>query len=190
MENASKALIIAGAILLSILIIAIGMYIYNSSTSSIYTAGDQISQQEKEVFNTQWTKYEENQPGSSVRQMISSLISNAQKNGEEQTKLPDLGYVATAGSEANYVISTVSGGGEGGAADDHGINQFSQARTSIETKHTYYVELHYNSRTALVDSIFVHYNKPAAATLVEDVDDTHPLGNVDTPDEPVEPETP
>ena len=30
MENASKALIIAGAILLSILIIAIGMFIYNS----------------------------------------------------------------------------------------------------------------------------------------------------------------
>ena len=34
MENASKALIIAGAILLSILIIAIGMYIFNSSSNS------------------------------------------------------------------------------------------------------------------------------------------------------------
>ena len=30
MENASKALIIAGAILISILIIAIGMYIYTN----------------------------------------------------------------------------------------------------------------------------------------------------------------
>ena len=35
MENASKALIIAGAILLSILIIAIGMFIYNSASSTI-----------------------------------------------------------------------------------------------------------------------------------------------------------
>ena len=35
MENASKALIIAGAILISILIIAIGMYIYSNSQSSI-----------------------------------------------------------------------------------------------------------------------------------------------------------
>ena len=42
MENASKALIIAGAILLSILIIAIGMYIYNSSTNSITNAAGQI----------------------------------------------------------------------------------------------------------------------------------------------------
>ena len=71
MENASKALIIAGAILLSILIIAIGMYIYNSSTNSIYSAADQISAQDQEAFNSQWTSYEENQPGSSVKSMIS-----------------------------------------------------------------------------------------------------------------------
>ena len=61
MENASKALIIAGAILLSILIIAIGMYIYNSSTNSIYSAADQISSQEQQSFNTQWESYEQNQ---------------------------------------------------------------------------------------------------------------------------------
>ena len=173
MENASKALIIAGAILLSILIIAIGMYIYNSSTSSIYTAGDQISQQEKEVFNTQWTKYEENQPGSSVRQMISSLISNAQKNKEEQTKLPDLAYEPTAAdaNNATYVPSTVA---------DPAINEFSKARTSIETKHTYYVELHYNSTTALVDSIYVHYYSKSDpnggwSLMSDDIDDTNTL---------------
>ena len=54
MENASKALIIAGAILLSILIIAIGMYIYTSSHNSISEAGSQISEQEKTSFNQQW----------------------------------------------------------------------------------------------------------------------------------------
>ena len=34
MENASKALIIAGAILLSILIIGLGMYIYQQANSA------------------------------------------------------------------------------------------------------------------------------------------------------------
>ena len=34
MENASKALIIAGSILLSILIIALGMYIFSTSSST------------------------------------------------------------------------------------------------------------------------------------------------------------
>ena len=35
MENASKALIIAGAILLSILIIGMGMFIYNQAQDQI-----------------------------------------------------------------------------------------------------------------------------------------------------------
>ena len=70
MENASKALIIAGAILLSILIIAIGMYIYNSSTNSIYSAADQISSQEQQSFNSQWESYDQVQPCSSVKNKI------------------------------------------------------------------------------------------------------------------------
>ena len=39
MENASKALIIAGAILLSILIIGLGMYIYNMAADAITDTG-------------------------------------------------------------------------------------------------------------------------------------------------------
>lgn len=156
MENASKALIIAGAILLSILIIAIGMYIYNSSTNSIYSAADQISTQERDSFNSQWTSYEESQPGSSIRSMISKLISNANVNAEEKTKLPDLYYEpnlasCTAGDTDLMVISTT-----GSLA----IDGFNAARTQIETKHTYYVELHYSDDTSLVDAIYVHYLKP------------------------------
>ena len=58
MENASKALIIAGAILISILIIAIGMYIYTNSQASITNATSQMSTQEKAAFNQTWTTYE------------------------------------------------------------------------------------------------------------------------------------
>ena len=156
MENASKALIIAGVILLSILIIAIGMYIYNSSTGSIYTAGDQISEQDIDVFNTQWSNYEDSQSGSSVKRLISELINNAQKNAEEEIKLPDLRYEPSSENEGEplEIESTIQG--------DHGIGEFSTARTQIEMKHTYYVELHYNSNTALVDRIYIHYNNAAA----------------------------
>ena len=41
MENASKALLIAGAILICILLIAIGMYIYNSANSTVDSAVSQ-----------------------------------------------------------------------------------------------------------------------------------------------------
>ena len=158
MENASKALIIAGAILLSILIIAIGMYIYNSSTNSIYSAADQISAQDQEAFNSQWTSYEENQPGSSVKSMISRLISNASTNQAEKTKLPNLIYEATSGSSAT-IESTIN---------DTNIAGFNSARSQIQTKHTYYIELHYSNETSLVDCITIHYEKPASLPTMGD----------------------
>lgn len=158
MENASKALIIAGAILLSILIIAIGMYIYNSSTNSIYSAADQISAQDQEAFNSQWTSYEEAQPGASVKSMISRLISNASANEAERTKLPDLYYEPTEDSAGDpvEVISNIN--------DATNIAGFNQARTQIQTKHTYFVELHYSANTSLVDAIYIHYFEPGDET--------------------------
>ena len=77
MENASKALIIAGAILLSILIIAIGMYIYNSSQGAIDGAGKQISAQELDTFNRQWEMYEGKQTGANVKSLVSKLSANS-----------------------------------------------------------------------------------------------------------------
>ena len=46
MENATKALMIAGAVLIAILIIGVGMMIYNSAQGSIEGATSKISQQE------------------------------------------------------------------------------------------------------------------------------------------------
>lgn len=48
MENASKALIIAGAILLSILIIAVGMFIFTSSQNSINEGAAQYQHKKKQ----------------------------------------------------------------------------------------------------------------------------------------------
>ena len=158
-DDTSQALIIAGAILLSILIIAIGMYIYNSSTNSIYSAADQISSQEQDSFNSQWTSYEEAQPGSSVKNMISKLISNAKTNAEEKTKLPDLYYVPNdPDQEDNNTVFLV-----GSDVAEPNISGFNSARSQIQTKHTYYVELHYSDVTSLVDAIYIHYYSPSQA---------------------------
>ena len=50
MENASKALIIAGAILLSILIITIGLYVYSNAKSTIDNSLTSMSKSEKDAF--------------------------------------------------------------------------------------------------------------------------------------------
>ena len=109
MENASKALIIAGAILLSILIIAIGMYIYNSSTSTINSAITQISQQDKNAFNNQFSMYEGKQVGTNVKSLIQLLSNSANENREEETKLPDLAYQAKSATDTQEdVFSNVA----------------------------------------------------------------------------------
>ena len=55
MENASKALIIAGAILVSILIIGLGMYLY--TTASGVFDSNQLKEQQARTYNDQFEKY-------------------------------------------------------------------------------------------------------------------------------------
>ena len=57
MENASKALVIAGAILISILLISIGLVVFNSA-KGVVDQGTQASKlMEAEVYNSNFTKY-------------------------------------------------------------------------------------------------------------------------------------
>ena len=83
MENASKALIIAGAILLSILIISLGIMVYNNAKNTVGSAN--LSKQEIQTFNSQWEAYVgSNKTASEVRTMIQAVIASnaAGKTGE------------------------------------------------------------------------------------------------------------
>lgn len=77
MENASKALLIAGAILVCILLIGIGMLVYGSAQGTIDEAVSQMSSQEKDMFNRQFTQYEgQRVNGSNVKALISKINNN------------------------------------------------------------------------------------------------------------------
>ena len=81
MENASKALIIAGAILLSILIISLGIMVYNNSKNAVGSAN--LSKQEIATFNSEWESYRgANKTAGEVSTMIGAVIANnaAEKN--------------------------------------------------------------------------------------------------------------
>lgn len=151
MENASKALIIAGAILLSILIIAIGMYIFNSSSTSINDAATRISQQEIQSFNKQFEMYEGRQVGTNVKSLIQNMSAGASQNGEESTKLPDLWYQATA--EDGEVVDVMSN------VTDTNIAGFNAARTAIQARHYYNVVLLTSPDTGLIDGIVIEYEE-------------------------------
>lgn len=77
MENASKALLIAGAVLIVILLISVGIMIFNSSKGLFSSATTSMSQQEKSMFNTKFTMYEgPNVSGTQLRELIRAVITN------------------------------------------------------------------------------------------------------------------
>lgn len=86
MENASKALIIAGAILLSILIISLGIMVYNNAKNTVGSSN--LDKQEIQTFNSQWEQYEgSNKTASEVKTMIQAVIANnasEAKNGKSR----------------------------------------------------------------------------------------------------------
>ena len=73
MENASKALIIAGTIIIVMIVIAAGMYLFNSAGGLSASVQSKWSDDEILNFNRQFTKYEGTQKGSSVKELIETV---------------------------------------------------------------------------------------------------------------------
>ena len=85
MENASKALIIAGAILLAILIISLGIMIYNQASGVVNN--NAMSEVEISSFNQKFTQFEgTNIKGSQVNSLLSEIIQNNVANQEDSSK--------------------------------------------------------------------------------------------------------
>lgn len=74
MENASKALIIAGAILLSILIIGLGMFIFQQASSTLDDTASKMSQQERNTHNASFTQYKGIRRGTEANALLTNLI--------------------------------------------------------------------------------------------------------------------
>ena len=72
MENASKALIIAGAILLAIAIIGIGMLVFRGASETAEGAADMTPQQ-IETYNQTFLNYEGVKNGSQVKNLCDTV---------------------------------------------------------------------------------------------------------------------
>ena len=155
MENASKALIIAGAILLSILIIAIGIYIFNGANSTVVNSMQSMTTSEIEAFNNQFIQYDGKQSGSNLKSLVGRLIANANTYKDERQKTPTLGAVsekwnaaATPGIKNAYNNEDI----------DIYIGHLGNIRNAIENKHMYTVTFLYDT-SGLIYSIQVKYDE-------------------------------
>lgn len=85
MENASKALILAGAILIAIMLVSLGVLLFNNVGGAAKKAVD-MDEQEISNFNSKITPYlGKSVPGSQVNALLQYCVSvniSAKKSGE------------------------------------------------------------------------------------------------------------
>ena len=94
MENASKALIIAGAILLSILLISLGILVYNNAKGTV--SDSNLDSEAAQTFNTKISQYCGKKKNSNDMNGLVAAISSS--NGAQKGK-----------ADQHFVAITVSG---------------------------------------------------------------------------------
>ena len=95
MENASKALIIAGAILISILLISVGILVMNSTGNMQDQVSSSADSMAIETFNSQFLSYEtDTNSAAQIRTLISKV--NASNASNDATTSADEKYVEGA----------------------------------------------------------------------------------------------
>lgn len=85
MENATKALIIAGTILISLLLISIAVYVFNNYAGFAIENQERQAAQDKIQFNTQFEKYVEKDL--TIHDVVT--IANLAKDYNEKNQLED-----------------------------------------------------------------------------------------------------
>ena len=77
MENATKALLIAGSVLIAILIIAVGLRIFNSTQGTVESAQTTMNSTDVTMFNSQFTSYiGKNKTKNEVIQFTNKVIAS------------------------------------------------------------------------------------------------------------------
>lgn len=85
MENATKALLIAGSVLIAILLIAMGVKIFKSTSGTTEAAQSTMDSTAVTIFNSQFTSYlGKNKSKNDVISLVNKIIaSNANTNNRE-----------------------------------------------------------------------------------------------------------
>ena len=118
MDNASKALIMAGAILIAVAIVGIGIYIFSASNSLTNDAVDQIDTIAVQMFNNTFTQYAtgiqtgQKVPGKSdevINGTRAQQLYNVAKATDGVTVTAPATFTATAGYTVSYTTDANTG---------------------------------------------------------------------------------
>lgn len=114
MENATKALLIAAAVLIAILIITLGVVVYQKASETVNGAGD-LSEYEIEQFNAKFTKYQgSNVSGSEVNAMVQTVVNHnnaeSRAQGNQYVKVTTGSVVTVPAGAVNTMPTKVPTG--------------------------------------------------------------------------------
>jgi len=135
MENASKALIIAGAIILSILIIGLGMFIFQKANSAT-----DLSSQKVKAYNSVFEQYEGTQSGVNVKALLDEVRAHNLAN-------PSDASLNIAVAESTQVRTTTPPSAVVPAATVNTI------RAKIQNGKTYTVDFGYDASTGYIVAV-------------------------------------
>ena len=97
MENATKALLIAAAVLIAILIISLGIVIYNQASETVNSVN--MSGQEIQAFNDQFLKYDgHGKRGTEVNALLKTALNNNMTERTENNGADTARCVAISGA--------------------------------------------------------------------------------------------
>lgn len=132
MENASKALIIAGAILLSILIIGLGMAVFNNAKEAL--SGANLDKEKIATINAQYEAYiGENIKGSQVKTLCNLVRDNNLTADQSETFTITINSVTEA-TDINKLKNTIANGKTYTVEATYGSNKLIETITFTENK--------------------------------------------------------
>ncbi len=136
MENASKALLIAAAILIAIILITLGIYILNQGSEVVKS--NNLSEVEIMQFNEKFSTFEgTNVKGSQVNSLLTRIVQNNVANQEDTSK-----QVKVEVTSSNWQSGTKPTGA-----------QATSGYAKAQTGKTYKVTCTPNEKTGLITDI-------------------------------------
>ena len=143
MENATKALLIAAAVLIAILIITLGLVVYNNSANTVNQAN--LSSQEIQAQNEKFTRYNgTNKRGSEVNSLLQTALNyNLNTTDEGNKVVVKQGQTELVSKTSKSITKqmdtsklyniTVNYGGAGGLVDEIKIEEVKKSTQTTPT---------------------------------------------------------
>ena len=158
MENASKALLMAATILISVMLVSLATYLFATFGNYSKNINDNINQKTKQEFNAQFTKYETSETGEPCTVYDIVTIINLAKNCNDQYEEYQIGRINDFRNDSNsYIYVTVNGESTiTEVSNTNDLNSFiSQHNTTTDGKYNdkYNCNVNISNQTGLVKSI-------------------------------------